>query len=70
MDGIQQKRKRWPDDYEDGATVAARGVRCPKCNCARSGVLWTRNATGCTVRRRRECGNVNCGHLYTTTEGC
>lgn len=45
---------------------AQRGLRCPKCGCAHLRVVYTRQAWGGALRRRRECRH--CGHRITTTE--
>jgi hypothetical protein len=66
--GTEKKRKRWPDDYMHDTGPAARGIRCPKCWCARTKVVYTRHSIGGRNMRRRVCGNVNCGHEFTTFE--
>jgi len=56
-------RKRWPDDYMSNDD---HGVRCPKCNCPRTKVVYTRHSVGERNHRRRECGH--CGHEFSTFE--
>ena len=60
-----QERKKWPEDYlpKDGDK---RGVRCPRCNCARTRVDYTRHKPGGTNQRRRTC--ANCGREFVTWE--
>jgi hypothetical protein len=58
------RRKVWPDDYETPGDD--HGVRCPKCNCPRTTVDYTRHSIGQRNQRRRICGN--CGHDFQTYE--
>ena len=58
------RRRVWPDDYMDEASD--HGVRCPRCNCPRTRVTYTRHSIGQRNLRRRECGH--CGHLFPTYE--
>ena len=61
MDG---QRKKWPDDYDTADDD--HGVRCPKCNCPRTRVTYTRHSIGGRNRRRRVC--CNCGREFHTYE--
>lgn len=58
------RRKVWPDDYMGAQDE--HGVRCPKCNCARTNVIYTRHSIGKRNHRRRKCGH--CGHEFSTYE--
>ena len=58
------RRKVWPDDY--AGPQDDRGVRCPKCNCPRTRVNYTRHSVGGRNLRRREC--ANCGNQFPTFE--
>ena len=58
------RRKVWPDDYTTPGDD--HGVRCPKCNCPRTKVTYTRHSVGQRNLRRRECGH--CGHEFPTYE--
>jgi len=60
----EMTRKKWPDDYMTGEDD--RGVRCPKCNCPRTRVVYTRHSVGARNHRRRRCGH--CGHEFSTYE--
>ena len=57
-------RKRWPDDYEQPGDD--HGIRCPRCWCKRTRVVYIRHSIGERNHRRRECGN--CGHVFSTFE--
>ncbi len=58
------RRKVWPDDYQgDGDD---HGVRCPKCNCADTRVVYTRHSIGARNHRRRKCRH--CGREFSTYE--
>lgn len=58
------RRRKWPDDYMDEED--AHGVRCPKCNCPRTHVIYTRHSIGARNHRRRACDN--CGRVFSTYE--
>jgi hypothetical protein len=58
------RRKVWPDDYAGPGDD--HGVRCPRCNCPRTRVTYTRHSIGARNHRRRECGH--CGHEFSTYE--
>jgi hypothetical protein len=58
------RRKVWPDDYT--APGDDHGVRCPKCACPRTRVLYTRHSVGARNLRKREC--EHCGHEFPTYE--
>ncbi len=64
MTGTEPQRKKWPDDYQRGTGPAARGIRCPKCWCPRTKVVFI----GERNIRRRVCGNASCGHEFSTYE--
>ena len=42
------------------------GLRCPKCWCGDSRVVYKRKVAGSANNRRREC--AHCGHRFTTRE--
>jgi len=58
------RRRTWPNDYGGGKDD--RGVRCPKCNCARTSVQYMRHRSGGANLRRRQC--EHCGHTFPTHE--
>ncbi|MCG3178324.1 MAG: hypothetical protein BIFFINMI_00651 [Phycisphaerae bacterium] len=60
MDATATERKVWPADSD------SRGIECRKCGCRHFRVLYTRNAWGGRIMRRRECRN--CGKRMTTWE--
>jgi hypothetical protein len=64
---IVGRRRKWPDDFmQDEPGGGSCGVRCPKCNCPRTKVDYTRHSIGCRNLRRRTC--ENCGHQFPTYE--
>jgi len=58
------RRKVWPDDYS--SEEDDHGVRCPKCNCPDTRVVYTRHSIGERNHRRRKCRA--CGHEFSTYE--
>jgi len=58
------RRRVWPDDYN--GSEDDHGVRCPKCNCADTRVIYTRHSIGKRNLRNRKCRN--CGHEFPTYE--
>lgn len=54
------------DTFAQPTPEEERGIRCPKCGCAHFRVIYTRQAWGGVIRRRRECRN--CGKRMITTE--
>lgn len=68
------RRKVWPTDFGGGGenqtatpnAQAQAGIRCAKCGCARSRVVYVRDYGPGARVRRREC--ANCGHRYSTFE--
>ena len=58
------RRRVWPDDYMSAEDD--HGVRCPKCNCPRTAVTYTRHSIGERNHRRRRCGH--CGYEFSTYE--
>jgi len=58
------RRRVWPDDYN--GSEDDHGVRCPKCNCPRIRVGYTRPAYGKRIKRKRIC--MHCGHGWLTFE--
>jgi len=63
---LKTDRKVWPDDYQGEVGEEAHGVRCPKCNCADTRVVYTRHSIGKRNMRRRICRA--CNHEFTTYE--
>ena len=66
----QARRKVWPDDYRQSSETKDEadggGLRCPKCFCKRSRVVYVRDYGKGVRVRRREC--LYCHSRYSTFE--
>ena len=58
--------KRYPEHITPGVEPDDRGLACRRCGCRHFYVLYTRQAAGGRILRRRECRH--CGLRLSTVE--